>query len=151
MLVSLCFQHATSTMAWKTSCWGRRVREETEAAGAPLAESFFYCREKNVSLLSCCIITITTRRQLFVTMLSLKSRVGRRLLTFTERCCYFQFSSKLFRVCPCSLPTSQWFRLFLLFGGITMWSYQWEADGGLEYKTTDWAYISSDYVVVSQL
>lgn len=63
VLVSLCFQHVTSTMAWKTPCWGRRVREETEAAGAQWAGRFFHCKGWNVLLLSCCIITITRRTQ----------------------------------------------------------------------------------------
>lgn len=106
-----------------------------------LTRAVFHCNEKNVLLLSCCIVTITIRTQ----SLSQCFFLDPKYLTFRELLLSPAFI-KPFISCPCFLPTSQWFRLFVLFGEIMMWYYQWEAERRLEYKTTDWADISSDHV-----
>lgn len=117
--------------------WGRKPKqlEHTHPSGFPLQRekcfAFVLLYRNNNNKNSELVTMLFPRSQI--------SHIHRELLlspAFIEP----------FISCPCFLPTSQWFRLFVLFGEIMMWYYQWEAERRLEYKTTDWADISSDHV-----
>lgn len=123
-------------MAWKMSCCGRRVREETKAAGAPDLSGFPLQGEKNVPLLLSCNITMLCHNAFP------GYRVSHCLLTAGCCCSSVTFHREIQRACLLSVYVT------VVNDFSCSWSYNYVIVVCEEQQTTDGTDVSQIVIIV---